>query len=135
MEQINWEEPIVTEDGRSVRILATDVDGDFPVVGIVGETVWSWTVGGTGRWVDTPNIQNVKLKDQFTVVITNTGCYESDNPVFKKDVIANVLVFPRSHTADFIVEPVKDIQDHQHISSDYDTTTRTFTPKGFDGIM
>jgi len=43
---LDFTKPVQTKDGRKVRILCTDAPGDYPVVGLLGNTPYSWTIDG-----------------------------------------------------------------------------------------
>ena len=158
MEQIDWNSPVITDKGKEVRILATDVGGDFPVLGIIGETVHSWALDGTPKRKYTPNVQNVQLRDKYYVVITSTGCYESDVEVNSDGIIACVIVYPKGKQAEFVYKYGRKVDDvltpydapkqegnlvggfmkGVHISKsreDFDTTTKTFDPQGLEDIL
>jgi hypothetical protein len=81
---IDFTKPVTTRDGCPVRILCTDRPGEFPVVGLVGEDVYAWTLdGGFGYGRNSPyDLSNPKTKrEAWTLVYKDTG-----NVLFSRSV-------------------------------------------------
>lgn len=62
--------PVQTRDGHSVRLLCTDAgDGEYPVVALVGGSVYRYTLEGAyyrGDRIDPADLVNIPAKHQIT---------------------------------------------------------------------
>jgi hypothetical protein len=86
MSKLDLSKPVQTRDGRAVRILCTDAEGDFPIVGLVkneagttsmhATSVYSWKICGQYLWnphLDDCDLINVPRKAVGYLVVYPGG--------------------------------------------------------------
>ena len=93
---IDWTQPVETDETppRPVRVLATDTEGDWPVVFVIGDQLYACNLEGTeGACAQThwsmPPLRNVPAKPvrhEVWCVLRNTGgleCWKDENQARK----------------------------------------------------
>lgn len=78
MTHIDFNRPVQTMAGDTIRIICTDAPGWLPIVGILGNTVHRWDLEGhCSAWpvCEALRLQNVpiKIKEGFVPVFYNHG--------------------------------------------------------------
>lgn len=99
--KIDFNKPVQTVHGDSVRILCTDGEGHFPVVGIVNGEVMRWNLAGVceGQEGDgEKNLENSPPLEKFYVTISQDGSFESEiqGLTFTPTVMAQLIVDPEN---------------------------------------
>lgn len=102
---LDFSKPIITRDGRAVRILCTDGPGNEPVIGIVGDSVLSWHkdgkhfVGGGPSGADLIN-QPVKRRGWANLYKDRNGRYVTGERVYDTEEEARMKKgFPGRYVA------------------------------------
>ena len=108
---IDWKKPVQTKCGLPVRILCTDAEGDYPVVGLIDGIPQQWDLHGnsegcSGDW----GLENTPPLEKFYVNINEDGVYRSSiqGLTFTPTTMAQMIVDPENKT--IRVQAYNDVQ-------------------------
>lgn len=99
---IDWKKPVQTISGLPVRILCTDADGEYPIVGLIDGDVYQWSYDGTMASSDGDRsdmeLENAPPLEKFYINIHENGSYESDiqGLTYTPTTMAQIIVDPEN---------------------------------------